>query len=232
MGVLKKSAKSLAKHTLPVSGNPIDQARSVLDRQRPCRKGAIRTFGLCSFDFRLQRLDQVCPVCHLGELRQFEAAIEELIRGRRRQRQHLDVPALELGEAAAGSDLRLEHAKVALGEHDPGFDILQRRMLGRDPANEVYLSAASVWEAVIKHALGKLPLPEPPAEYLPRQREAHQIATLAVEEAAFVHLSGLPSLHRDPFDRIILAQALQHQLVVVSVDEAFRSYTIPLLKWA
>src|SRR6516165_8736258 len=42
----------------------------------------------------------------------------------------------------------------------------------RDPTNEVYLSVASVWEAVIKHALGKLPLPEAPAEYLPRQREA------------------------------------------------------------
>jgi PIN domain nuclease of toxin-antitoxin system len=50
----------------------------------------------------------------------------------------------------------------------------------RDPANEVYLSAASVWEAVIKHALGKLPLPEAPAVYLPKQREAHQIATLPV----------------------------------------------------
>jgi PIN domain nuclease of toxin-antitoxin system len=47
----------------------------------------------------------------------------------------------------------------------------------RDPANEVYLSVASVWEAVIKYALGKLPLPEPPAEYLPRQRDAHRIAT-------------------------------------------------------
>ena len=41
----------------------------------------------------------------------------------------------------------------------------------RDPANEVFLSAASVWEAVIKHALGKLQLPAPPAEYMPRQRE-------------------------------------------------------------
>lgn len=42
----------------------------------------------------------------------------------------------------------------------------------RDPANEIYLSAASVWEAVIKYALGKFPLPEAPAEYLPRQRNA------------------------------------------------------------
>src|SRR5947207_15548880 len=80
----------------------------------------------------------------------------------------------------------------------------------RDPANEVYLSVASVWEAVIKYTLGKLPLPQPPAEYLPQQRDAHWIATLPIDEGAFGHLAGLPPLHRDPFDRILIAQALQH----------------------
>ena len=48
----------------------------------------------------------------------------------------------------------------------------------RDPANEVYLSVVSVWETIIKYQLGKLPLPEPPENYLPRQRERHLIATL------------------------------------------------------
>src|SRR5947208_2158418 len=72
----------------------------------------------------------------------------------------------------------------------------------QEPANEVFLSTASVWEAVIKHVAGKLPLPEPPAEYLPRQRQAHRIASLPVEEYALVQLAGLPLLHRDPFDRI------------------------------
>lgn len=99
----------------------------------------------------------------------------------------------------------------------------------RDPANEVYLSAASVWEAVIKYALGKLPLPDAATEYLPRQREAHQIATLPVEEAAFIHLAGLPALHRDPFDRLLIAQALQHGLQLATVDDAVRAYPVPLL---
>jgi PIN domain nuclease of toxin-antitoxin system len=99
----------------------------------------------------------------------------------------------------------------------------------RDPANELYLSAASVWEAVIKHALGKLPLPAPPAEYLPQQRQAHRIASLPVEEGAFPHLAGLPPLHRDPFDRILIAQTLQHGMRLVSVDEAVRGYSVPLL---
>ena len=102
----------------------------------------------------------------------------------------------------------------------------------RDPANEVYLSVASVWEAVIKYALGKLPLPEAPAGYLPAQREAHRIATLPVEEAALAHLAGLPPLHRDPFDRILIGQALQHGLTLVTVDDAVRAYPVPLLPTA
>jgi PIN domain nuclease of toxin-antitoxin system len=102
----------------------------------------------------------------------------------------------------------------------------------RDPGNEVYLSVASVWEAVIKYALGKLPLPEAPAEYLPRQRDAHRIATLPVEEGALAHLATLPPLHRDPFDRILIAQALQHGLTLATVDDAVRAYPVPLLPTA
>ena len=102
----------------------------------------------------------------------------------------------------------------------------------RDPANEVLLSVASVWEAVIKYALGKLPLPEAPAQYLPRQRQAHRIASLGVEEGALVHLASLPPLHRDPFDRILIAQALQHGLKLATVDDAVRADTVPLLPTA
>jgi PIN domain nuclease of toxin-antitoxin system len=111
---------------------------------------------------------------------------------------------------------------------DPRLPVAFRDAI-RDPANQVYLSVASVWEAVVKHGLGKLPVPEPPAEYLPRQREAHKIATLPVEEAAMAHLAGLPLLHRDPFDRILVAQALQHGLTVVTVDDAVRAYSVPVL---
>src|SRR5690349_4689221 len=96
----------------------------------------------------------------------------------------------------------------------------------RDPANEVYLSVASVWEAVIKHALGKLPLPGPPADYLPRQRLAHRIASLPIEEGALIHLAALPALHRDPFDRLLIAQAFQHGLTIASVDAAVRAYPV------
>lgn len=99
----------------------------------------------------------------------------------------------------------------------------------QDPENEVYLSVASVWEAAIKNALGKLPLPEPPAEYLPRQRVAHGIASLPVDEGAIPCLAALPPLHRDPFDRILVAQAQQHALTIATVDPEVSAYSIALL---
>ena len=114
---------------------------------------------------------------------------------------------------------------------DPQLPVAVRDAI-RDPVNEVYLSVASVWEAVIKHALGKLPLPEAPAEYLPRQRAAHRIASLPIEEAALAHLACLSSFHRDPFDRILIAQALQQGLTLVTIDDAVRAYPVPLLPTA
>jgi len=64
----------------------------------------------------------------------------------------------------------------------------------RDPDNEVYLSAVSVWEAIVKYQLGKLPLPEPPEIYLPKQRELHQIVSLALDESSVAQLANLPPL--------------------------------------
>ena len=102
----------------------------------------------------------------------------------------------------------------------------------QDPANEVYLSVASVWEAVIKHQLGKLPLPAPPADYLPQQRDAHRIAALPIDEGAMPPLAALPPLHRDPFDRLLVAQVLQHGLTMVTVDPDIAAYAVPLLPTA
>jgi PIN domain nuclease of toxin-antitoxin system len=106
------------------------------------------------------------------------------------------------------------------------------REASRDQANEVYLSVASVWEAVIKYHLGKLPLPELAGDYLPRQREAHGFGSLPIDEGAMSHLAGLPPLHRDPFDRLLIAQALQHGLTVATVDPEIAAYPVPLLPTA
>ncbi|MBW4418416.1 MAG: type II toxin-antitoxin system VapC family toxin [Myxacorys californica WJT36-NPBG1] len=96
----------------------------------------------------------------------------------------------------------------------------------RDSNNEVYLSVVSVWESMIKYQLGKLPLPESPEAYLPRQRDRHQIASLTLDERSVAQLAELPPLHRDPFDRILICQALQNGLTIATVDTAVRAYSI------
>jgi len=103
------------------------------------------------------------------------------------------------------------------------------REASQDEANEVYLSVASIWEAVIKYQLGKLPLPAPPADYLPQRRDAHGIASLTIDEGAMPYLAGLEPLHRDPFDRLLVAQALQHGLTIATVDPDVAAYPVPLL---
>ncbi|MEP0915597.1 type II toxin-antitoxin system VapC family toxin [Leptolyngbya sp. DQ-M1] len=99
----------------------------------------------------------------------------------------------------------------------------------RDPDNEVYLSAISVWEAIVKYQLGKLPLPEHPETYLPKQRDLHQIASLALDEISVVQLAKLPLLHRDPFDRMLICQALQNDLTIATVDTAICAYSVNVL---
>jgi PIN domain nuclease of toxin-antitoxin system len=97
--------------------------------------------------------------------------------------------------------------------------------------NDVYLSVVSVWEASIKHRLGKLPLPAPPAVYLPAQRQRHEIASLPIEESTIAHLDTLPLLHRDPFDRLLICQAIEHQLTLATVDEAIQAYPVEIYRF-
>jgi len=100
----------------------------------------------------------------------------------------------------------------------------------RDSSNEVYLSVVSVWEAVVKYQLGKLPLPDSPKSYIPMQRELHQIASLALDERAVSYLPQLPSLHRDPFDRMLICQALASNLTMLTRDDYIRAYPVSLFQ--
>src|SRR5947209_4415631 len=74
----------------------------------------------------------------------------------------------------------------------------------RDPSNDVFLSVVSFWEIAIKHALGRLPLPQLPAIYFPAQRELHGVGVLNLDETAVSRLPHLPPLHKDPFDRMLI----------------------------
>jgi PIN domain nuclease of toxin-antitoxin system len=99
----------------------------------------------------------------------------------------------------------------------------------RDPQNEVFLSVVSFWEISIKHSLGKLPLPQAPEKFISLQREKHFIASLVLDEAAIAQLSTLPTLHRDPFDRMLICQARAHGLTLASSDPLVRQYSVMLL---
>ncbi len=102
----------------------------------------------------------------------------------------------------------------------------------RDPNNEVFLSVVSLWEATIKFQLGKLPLPESPETYLPKQRKRHLIASLPVDEASVIQLAKLPPLHRDPFDRLLICQAIQQGMTITTVDQAIRAYPVSVMAMA
>ena len=103
------------------------------------------------------------------------------------------------------------------------------RDLIRDSDSEVYLSVVSVWESIIKYQLGKLPLPETPEIYLTKQRHAHQINSLSIDEASVAQLINLPLLHRDPFDRMLICQALQHGLTIATVDSTICTYNVDVI---
>lgn len=100
--------------------------------------------------------------------------------------------------------------------------------LFRDPANEVFLSAVSAWEIAVKHGLGRLPLPEAPARYVPRERERHGIEALPLQEADTLLLDRLPPLHGDPFDRLLICQAVQHGLTLLTPDPMIQRYPVPV----
>ena len=103
------------------------------------------------------------------------------------------------------------------------------RALFADPENDAYLSTVSDWEMALKHALGRLPMPEPPARFVPAQRKAHGIESLPLDEEAALHLDRLPALHQDPFDRMLVCQAIVHGLAIVTPDRLIAQYSVRIV---
>lgn len=98
-----------------------------------------------------------------------------------------------------------------------------------DPDCQRLLSAASVWEIVIKHALGKLPLPAAPRDFVPSRLETTQTEVLSISGAHALRVADLPDHHRDPFDRMIVAQALLEDAPLLTADRMLRRYGVELL---
>lgn len=99
----------------------------------------------------------------------------------------------------------------------------------RQPENEIFLSSISGWEIIVKHKAGKLPLPQKPDVFVREQREAHGVAALPLAEAHVLTLAKLPDFHRDPFDRMLVCQAIAEGLTILTPDEAVTQYPVRTL---
>ena len=100
-----------------------------------------------------------------------------------------------------------------------------RRMIERAD-NELYLSAVSAWEIAIKWELGKLKLPADPAQYVPSRMAQSGVIPLPIKLAHAVQVARLPRHHRDPFDRLLVAQASLEEMVLLTADPKFDAYRI------
>jgi PIN domain nuclease of toxin-antitoxin system len=98
-----------------------------------------------------------------------------------------------------------------------------------NPDNEVFLSVVSSWEIAVKYSIGRLELPEDPRLYIPAQRDKHGIQSLMLDEASSSTISSLPKVHNDPFDRMLISQALIHGLTILSPDELIKKYPVRIL---
>jgi PIN domain nuclease of toxin-antitoxin system len=100
------------------------------------------------------------------------------------------------------------------------------RDIFRNPANDIYLSSVAAWEIAVKYALGRLPLPAPPERFVPAQRDAHGIEALPLDEESVLQAHRLPDFHRDPFDRMLVCQAIVHGMVIITPDPLVAQYPV------
>lgn len=104
----------------------------------------------------------------------------------------------------------------------------ETRALLVEPKNRLLLSAASSWEIAIKYRLGKLLLPEPPGRFIPPRLVRDGIEPLSVLHHHALAVAELPEHHKDPFDRLLIAQAQIERLTLVTADPQFENYAVKL----
>jgi PIN domain nuclease of toxin-antitoxin system len=105
----------------------------------------------------------------------------------------------------------------------------ESRAIIQEIRNSILFSAASAWEIAIKHRLGKLQLPEAPASYVPDRMRRSGTSPLPVDHAHTLRTAELPDHHRDPFDRLLVAQAQLLDLTIITADEQFSAYDVAVV---
>jgi PIN domain nuclease of toxin-antitoxin system len=120
------------------------------------------------------------------------------------------------------------HSFLWFNQDDPALSARAKALL-EDPANEKLVSLACCWEIAIKAGIGKLALGEPTATYIPNALARAKFGTLPITLDHVVAVERLPPHHRDPFDRMIVAQALAENVAVVSADAVLDAYGVTRL---
>ena len=98
--------------------------------------------------------------------------------------------------------------------------------LHADPANELFLSAVSAWEMGVKYSMGRLEMREPPRFFIPEVRAAYSIQELPLSEEDVLYVEALPKIHADPFDRMLICQAVIHGLTIATPDPFIKQYAV------
>jgi len=106
-------------------------------------------------------------------------------------------------------------------------DISQRaKDLLLHPDNDLFISVASCWEIAIKYSTGKLVLPHSPDQFVPVHRAKLGAEILLLDEESALHITRLPDIHKDPFDRILICQAIIHGMVLLTPDDRISRYPV------
>ena len=103
------------------------------------------------------------------------------------------------------------------------------RSLCENLENERFLSVVSAWEIALKSATGRLHLFEPAAQYVPKHRELNSATSLELDEDSVLQLPKLPPIHTDPFDRMLICQAIVHGMVILTPDEEISKYPVRVM---
>ena len=112
----------------------------------------------------------------------------------------------------------------------PGhFSTAARRMVD-DNDNVLLLSPVSAWEIAAKHALGRLTLPVAPEEYVPSRMKSSGVDALPLQHSHALQVAALPWHHRDPFDRLLIAQAQVEGLPILSADRQLEAYDVEVIR--
>jgi PIN domain nuclease of toxin-antitoxin system len=98
-----------------------------------------------------------------------------------------------------------------------------------NPENSIIFSVVSAWEIAIKQGTGKLTLPEPAEIYIPSRLETNQFSILPINLSHVLQIASLPDLHRDPFDRLLIAQSQVENIPIISIDRFVTQYPVTVI---